>query len=720
MTSPSKLIPTGLAPEHEDAFDILKGIKLTTIDIVGGIYCHICHLTFGNKKEFDSHYVKHGVSNNDLVYTCVVCYKEFVGYPSFRGHCYLVHVNKDKYKCEHCSRLFSKHCVLQAHMKNVHETNYKCEICQKEFNSKKELAIHKSLHKTQYSPPYDCHVCGEKLETTDDCEYHVDDHCSMFYSCPICNEEIVDIQNASCHLVKHFGDLEKKDNTHFVNSESNEIPNDSSIDFLGGIFCIYCDNTHKTRVDFDNHCAAEHPEKDIVYACNICGKECDKYLMLASHCYNHTTKDRFQCEECSKTFDRLAKLVLHMDAFHSDSRPVEFPFSCAHCGHRFKSHLRLKDHVNSKHNIYKFQCQETGCGQIFAAPKDLMFHLQEHSSVGNRCQQCGLRFYSMQACEKHLQFHKKKLYSCPICNRQYSEKYMVMKHLNQHFSSVFHACKICNKIYSHRNRLVEHMKVHNEVRPFVCSFCSKGFTKNYLLKQHLNVHTGQKPFKCTVCPKTFASDPNLRKHLRNIHDVRLERRNITNENKYHNRNEEVGLQCSLADENFEASIIDTVMLDNNNIEENLQQEQAIEMFVDMSNVIYNFDESSESCSQWSAEVDPMLQKVEGEGQVNMTTLNLDNVQNELWVNTSAILEASRDCQPLVPREYGPEFVTGGENARAGDIRLDDAPLPHIDPRLTLLPQQDLNQCLDFPHDDAQHWANANVYDARAQIYPDVY
>lgn len=96
MATLSKWVPIGGAPDQPAT--ITNTLKLTTIDKIGGIYCHICHLTFGNKKEFDGHYTKHNTSTADIVYTCVECRKEIVGYPSFRGHCYLKHVMKDKFK----------------------------------------------------------------------------------------------------------------------------------------------------------------------------------------------------------------------------------------------------------------------------------------------------------------------------------------------------------------------------------------------------------------------------------------------------------------------------------------------------------------------------------------------------------------------------------------------------------------------------------------------
>lgn len=72
--------------------------KPTTIDLVGGILCHICQKTLANKKDFDTHYLLHNTGSNEIVYTCVVCQKQIAGYPSFRGHCYTMHVIKERFK----------------------------------------------------------------------------------------------------------------------------------------------------------------------------------------------------------------------------------------------------------------------------------------------------------------------------------------------------------------------------------------------------------------------------------------------------------------------------------------------------------------------------------------------------------------------------------------------------------------------------------------------
>ncbi|CAK1578940.1 unnamed protein product [Parnassius mnemosyne] len=262
--------------------------KLTTIDLVGGIYCHICHTIFGNKKDYDAHYIKHSTDSMGIVYTCVICHKNITGYPSFRGHCYTSHVIKDKFKCDHCDKQFSKLTVLKDHIDIKHK--FKCTSCSKEFQSKKEMQIHQIIHNNSDNPPYNCQSCERQINSLDGCEYHIELHTSFTYPCPICGEAIKNKQSAVEHLKQHFGD-EIQDE---IISEVEEAPDDDFIEKLGGIFCCICSTVHRNRVNFDAHFSLKHGCQDIVYTCNECKKQFDKYSVFGNHCYNHFMKNRFE------------------------------------------------------------------------------------------------------------------------------------------------------------------------------------------------------------------------------------------------------------------------------------------------------------------------------------------------------------------------------------------------------------------------------------------
>ncbi|XP_052758119.1 zinc finger protein 708-like [Galleria mellonella] len=685
MASPST--SAGRADDADpQSVDLLQSLKLTTIDIVGGILCHICHVTFGNKKDYDNHYVKHDTGRSEIVYTCVVCHKEITGYRSFHGHCYLVHVTKDKFKCETCSKVFSKFSVLKQHMDTKH--NFFCPSCKQQFSSAKQLQLHQIIHKNDKSPPYDCHSCGQQVNDIDSCEQHIEEHCEIFYSCPICNENIPNLLSASEHLIKHFGTV--LNNDYPSGNEYTElpiIPKDSSIDIIGGIWCCYCKNIFKNRLEFDTHFSMEHSDKNKVYSCNICGKAYEKYFLFGSHCYDHFAKDRYECDECGKTFSRLSLLVFHTEAFHSSDTVTDKPFTCMQCDHGFMSESRLRVHLREVHAIQHIKCPVEGCQEIFQTPKELILHKRQHKIVDDhRCQQCGLHFTTLSACEKHVPLHCKKQYSCPVCKKNYSEKYLIMKHVPQHFSAVIHICKDCGRMYNARNRLVEHAKVHSKERVHKCSYCEKSFVKSYQLQQHLNIHTGLKPYKCVECPKSFASAPNWSKHMRKIHNIHsknLAKPALENNNEVFNA----------ADPKAKKTKANNIIPDSYKIDD-LVDSMSSEISMDaFSCKLYESDESTIE----SDTIGPAVMEKDATMYDSANTLDVMSDLTELTNASSDDLEAiinactgsgSTSASVWFPREYGPDFVSaqdGGGGGGGGAVIDLDPPLPHIDPRLAQRP-----------------------------------
>ncbi|XP_026498450.2 zinc finger protein Xfin-like [Vanessa tameamea] len=661
---------TQMDPESSSSA-LYRSPKPTTIDLVGGIYCHICHITYANKKEYDSHYIKHETGSKDIVYTCVVCHKEIAGYPSFRGHCYTSHVIKDRFKCEHCSKLFSKSLSLKEHIKVMHR--FKCSSCNKEFTTKKELQLHQIIHNNTDMPPFKCQACDNQIDSLEGCKEHIDLHSASIYFCPVCNENISSRENAKEHMKKHFGEDNEDQSIIHKNFDKEE----SYIEQLGGISCKYCPLIYKDRVEFDAHFSCEHGNEDIVYTCNVCGKHFEKYSVFSDHSYNHFMKDRFCCDICHKTFNRLSLLVTHMSACQANMDANGKPFVCFQCGHRYATEMRLREHLRDAHAIHCIMCPEEGCQKIFSTPKDLITHQREHRTQQNWCRQCGLLFPTLKSCERHLDVHKKKLYICPVCNRNYSEKYLILKHVPQHFETVLHLCKVCGKVYNAKNRLIEHIKTHSETKSHKCTYCGKGFVKIGQLQQHLNVHTGSKPYKCPICSKTFASYPNWHKHLRRMHKVDGKKYkkctenvpNIIDDSESDSTEtldeEESPTEIDINEINMSQSIIEVApQLDGNLTNARLH--------VDISET-YSFQEPDDSTME-SDDIDRII--IEKELEIFEDTANLKNIVEFINVlpadiGTPAPAAPAAPVAPVVPAEYGPEFAEPDEH------------MLHIDPLLTI-------------------------------------
>ncbi|GIY16472.1 hypothetical protein CEXT_423011 [Caerostris extrusa] len=75
-------------------------------------------------------------------------------------------------------------------------------------------------------------------------------------------------------------------------------------------------------------------------------------------------------------------------------------------------------------------------------------------------------------------------------------------------------CNFCDKTYSRRSNLNKHVRTHNGDKPYQCTECDKSYDYPYQLRDHNYKHTGEKPHSCGECGKCFADKSNLRVHLR--------------------------------------------------------------------------------------------------------------------------------------------------------------------------------------------------------------
>ena len=74
-------------------------------------------------------------------------------------------------------------------------------------------------------------------------------------------------------------------------------------------------------------------------------------------------------------------------------------------------------------------------------------------------------------------------------------------------------CDICNKLFSNKSNLRKHIKSVHEKMKFKCEICTKNFTrKDNLLSHKRNIHSKSIEFECTVCEKKFNRKGNLQAH----------------------------------------------------------------------------------------------------------------------------------------------------------------------------------------------------------------
>lgn len=77
-----------------------------------------------------------------------------------------------------------------------------------------------------------------------------------------------------------------------------------------------------------------------------------------------------------------------------------------------------------------------------------------------------------------------------------------------------YGCERCNRRFTRKSDLMRHVRIHLGIRPNVCSVCSKPFVQRSALTVHMRVHTGEKPYSCQVCSRAFSDSSSLARHKR--------------------------------------------------------------------------------------------------------------------------------------------------------------------------------------------------------------
>nr|XP_033788593.1 zinc finger protein 436-like isoform X3 [Geotrypetes seraphini] len=165
----------------------------------------------------------------------------------------------------------------------------------------------------------------------------------------------------------------------------------------------------------------------------------------------------------------------------------------------------------------EFKCPV--CEKIFSENYLLKRHQKVHLNLRPfLCTECGKTFTQKTHLVNHQRIHTgEKPYSCTECGKSFNYKQHLVGHQRLHTGEPRekpHACTECGKKFFRKHQLVAHQRIHTGVKPYSCTECGKKFYHKHQLVGHQRMHTGEKLFSCSYCGLKFNHKGNYQTHYR--------------------------------------------------------------------------------------------------------------------------------------------------------------------------------------------------------------
>ena len=262
--------------------------------------------------------------------------------------------------------------------------------------------------------------------------------------------------------------------------------------------CHYCSKLFPSNYYLSVHLNIHTGEKP--FRCSLCSQRYANPSSFHKHMKAHSGEKTFSCQYCRKCFSDKHVLSIHVNT-HTGERP----YKCNECGKGFCDHSSRKRHVTTVHSDKRnYHCSY--CDKKFKTKGHLDQHVYTHTGTkAYKCEICERSFYV-----KHkLKFHYKKVHAedrqVPTLVREDNKG---SEGLPSFCTPAEIQCKESSEIIQHAysgNRIDHCKQVHAEIsgtRTYRCNYCDREFSKKGSLTRHLKTHSF--PFKCS-CGMKFSS-----------------------------------------------------------------------------------------------------------------------------------------------------------------------------------------------------------------------
>ncbi|KAK4304469.1 hypothetical protein Pmani_023592 [Petrolisthes manimaculis] len=382
--------------------------------------------------------------------------------------------------------------------------------------------------------PVCCRTCHKELADISLFPVH-QRQCDGHLACPHCHAKFVNKVTYTKHLEGHKRNVCSKCSQSYCSHKKLKahMKSDHNYNLISKLYpCHKCSRKFLKRSSLYHHLKVHAVGSEVV--CQKCGVICVDQESYELHMDEHLKSTKFRCHICTASFKRRQQYDDHLK-HHKKNK-------CEICGQPFTTKRALVRHCRVEHqklpqNITldpEYKCDK--CNKVFNRPSLLHQHLQLHNGVKLKCSLCDKQFSHRRGLRKHMNsvVHehmlqtnnmekdhaydaKQKLeFMCEYCGIKLPTKITLTKHCRlKHKVGVTWSCPHCDYKTIRNHTLKRHMELHQENRNFMCEICGNSYQALATLKDHHNfVHSDERNYKCSECNKKFKNNSSLARHLR--------------------------------------------------------------------------------------------------------------------------------------------------------------------------------------------------------------
>lgn len=399
---------------------------------------------------------------------------------------------------------------------------FACDKCPEKFDTKRSLQKHSLTHVN-----FKCNVCHDEYDTLVQLRNHRTKHVVE----GVLTEQ--DLEEDMKQMMAKSDNYDDEDNKN--DEEEEEDDNDGeSVEQAKEFKCQKCPTTFSRKKLLSKHMETAHSGAGS-YDCKICRQQFTRKDLLRRHAEQHARIKTYKCTQCNKTFGNELTLRNHLVATNHKTfiHGQEYDPNKRIKRVAAKAAQKIIDKIKTEDGLEDYDDDNDNVD--YDAKLDGHYYRRKRDATSKNykkeleCATCNKRYSSKQALTKHMEQHVKdekaeKLKKAASDKKEAQKTNTTGDNDDDDDDSDFesgldwpmdsHECATCKKRYSTKKSLLRHQLLHEEPN-FECDICNVKFYRKDKLKAHYDKCSEKNPDqvrKCNICGDSFENNEILREH----------------------------------------------------------------------------------------------------------------------------------------------------------------------------------------------------------------